>query len=141
MLKQIGSAARKEIEAMSSRKVFLQLNVKVRQNWRDDEKVFARLVTKCLNKTLPGGNYVVLLLFSCLNHRHPGLDRGSPEMETDRILCQTSYDAGAARLAGSQRRFSRLRCCGSPSDCSSRWEGMFSSCFPASSLSLGWSHS
>jgi GTP-binding protein Era len=39
MLKQIGSAARKEIEAMSSRKVFLQLKVKVRQNWRDDEKV------------------------------------------------------------------------------------------------------
>ena len=39
MLKQIGSAARKEIEAMSSRKVFLLLNVKVRQNWRDDEKV------------------------------------------------------------------------------------------------------
>jgi len=39
MLKQIGSAARKEIEAMSNRKVFLQLKVKVRQNWRDDEKV------------------------------------------------------------------------------------------------------
>ena len=39
MLKKIGSAARKEIEAMSSRKVFLQLKVKVRQNWRDDEKV------------------------------------------------------------------------------------------------------
>jgi GTPase len=39
MLKQIGSAARKEIEAMSSRKIFLLLNVKVRQNWRDDEKV------------------------------------------------------------------------------------------------------
>jgi GTP-binding protein Era len=39
MLKQIGSAARKEIEAMSSRKVFLQLKVKVRQNWRDDERV------------------------------------------------------------------------------------------------------
>jgi len=39
MLKQIGSAARKEIESMSSRKVFLLLNVKVRQNWRDDEKV------------------------------------------------------------------------------------------------------
>ena len=39
MLKQIGSMARKEIEAMSSRKVFLQLKIKVRQNWRDDEKV------------------------------------------------------------------------------------------------------
>jgi len=39
MLKQIGSMARKEIEAMSSRKVFLQLKIKVRQNWRDDERV------------------------------------------------------------------------------------------------------
>jgi GTP-binding protein Era len=39
MLKQIGSAARQEIEAMSGRKVFLRLRVKVRKNWRDDEKV------------------------------------------------------------------------------------------------------
>ena len=39
MLKKIGSTARQEIEAMSGRKVFLQLKVKVRQNWRDDEKV------------------------------------------------------------------------------------------------------
>ena len=39
MLKQIGSTARKEIEAMSNRKIFLQLRVKVRQNWRDDDKV------------------------------------------------------------------------------------------------------
>ena len=37
MLKKIGSAARKEIEVMSGRKVFLQLRVKVRKNWRDDE--------------------------------------------------------------------------------------------------------
>jgi len=39
MLKKIGTAGRKEIEAMSGRKVFLQLSVKVRKNWRDDEKV------------------------------------------------------------------------------------------------------
>ena len=39
MLKQIGTAARREIEAMSGRKVYLQLRVKVRQNWRNDEKV------------------------------------------------------------------------------------------------------
>ncbi|MBN1147842.1 MAG: GTPase Era [Anaerolineales bacterium] len=38
MLKRIGSAARQEIEAMSGRKVFLQLYVKVRKNWRNDEK-------------------------------------------------------------------------------------------------------
>ncbi|MGE5223618.1 MAG: GTPase Era [Omnitrophica WOR_2 bacterium] len=38
MLKKIGSDARKEIETMSGRKVFLQLRVKVRKNWRNDEK-------------------------------------------------------------------------------------------------------
>ena len=39
MLKSIGTAARKEIEAMSGRKVYLQLKVKVRKNWRNDNKV------------------------------------------------------------------------------------------------------
>ncbi|MCI0519742.1 MAG: GTPase Era [Chloroflexi bacterium] len=39
MLKQIGAAARHEIEAMSGRSIFLSLRVKVRKNWRDDEKV------------------------------------------------------------------------------------------------------
>jgi GTP-binding protein Era len=38
MLKRIGTAARQEIEKMSGRKVYLQLKVKVRKNWRDDEK-------------------------------------------------------------------------------------------------------
>ncbi len=36
MIKRIGSAARKEIESMSGRKVFLSLRVKVRKNWRND---------------------------------------------------------------------------------------------------------
>lgn len=36
-LKKIGTAARQEIEAMSGRKVFLRLRVKVRKNWRNDE--------------------------------------------------------------------------------------------------------
>ncbi|HSF80475.1 MAG TPA: GTPase Era, partial [Anaerolineales bacterium] len=39
MLKQIGSAARREIESMSGRSVYLHLRVKVRKNWRNDEKV------------------------------------------------------------------------------------------------------
>jgi GTP-binding protein Era len=38
MLKQIGSNARQEIETMSGRKIFLRLRVKVRKNWRNDEK-------------------------------------------------------------------------------------------------------
>ena len=37
MIKEIGKSARKEIEAMSQRKVFLDLRVKVKANWRDDE--------------------------------------------------------------------------------------------------------
>ena len=36
MLKQIGTHARKQIEAMSGRKVHLDLRVKVRKNWRND---------------------------------------------------------------------------------------------------------
>ena len=42
MLKKIGTAARKEIEAMSGRKVFLRMRVKVKKNWRNDEN-FLRL--------------------------------------------------------------------------------------------------
>jgi GTP-binding protein Era len=37
MLKKIGSSARKEIESMSGRKVFIELRAKVAKDWRDDE--------------------------------------------------------------------------------------------------------
>jgi GTP-binding protein Era len=43
MIKEIGSAARKEIETMSGRKVFLDLRVKVKANWRQDAKELERL--------------------------------------------------------------------------------------------------
>jgi len=36
MLKAIGSTARREIEKMSGRKIFLELRVKVNKNWRND---------------------------------------------------------------------------------------------------------
>jgi GTP-binding protein Era len=39
MLKKIGTAARHEIESATGRKVYLNVKVKVRKNWRDDEKV------------------------------------------------------------------------------------------------------
>jgi GTP-binding protein Era len=39
MIKQIGQAARQQIENMSGRKVYLQLRVKVRPNWRNNESV------------------------------------------------------------------------------------------------------
>lgn len=38
MIKRIGTAARVSIEEMSGRKIFLRLRVKVRKNWRNDEK-------------------------------------------------------------------------------------------------------
>jgi GTPase len=43
MLKAIGSAARKEIEAMGGHKVFLELRVKVEKDWRNNENVLKRL--------------------------------------------------------------------------------------------------
>lgn len=38
MLKKIGTEARKQIEAMSGRRVFLEIRVKVQPGWRDDER-------------------------------------------------------------------------------------------------------
>lgn len=37
MIKEIGTAARKEIEAFIGEKVFLELFVKVKPKWRDNE--------------------------------------------------------------------------------------------------------
>jgi GTP-binding protein Era len=43
MVKAIGSAARPEIELLLGRKVFLELQVKVRPKWRRDERVLDRM--------------------------------------------------------------------------------------------------
>jgi GTP-binding protein Era len=43
MLKRIGTHARREIEAMGGRKVFLELRVKVEKDWRNNENVLKRL--------------------------------------------------------------------------------------------------
>jgi len=43
MLKAIGSTARREIESMSGRKVYLDLRVKVNKNWRNDPFVLKLL--------------------------------------------------------------------------------------------------
>jgi len=50
MLKRIGTAARKEIEKMSGRKVFLELRVKVLKDWRKDEKAMKRFGYKIKKK-------------------------------------------------------------------------------------------
>ena len=50
MLKQIGSSARKEIEEMGGRPVFLELRVKVLKDWRNDENALRRLGYKITKK-------------------------------------------------------------------------------------------
>jgi GTP-binding protein Era len=42
MLKQIGSLAREEIEALTGRKIYLKLRVKVMPDWRNDEQAIGR---------------------------------------------------------------------------------------------------
>jgi GTP-binding protein Era len=39
MIKRIGTEARKDLEEMLDGRVFLDLHVKVRQDWRDDERM------------------------------------------------------------------------------------------------------
>jgi len=43
MLKKIGTAARREIETLTGRKVFLELRVKVMENWRDNPTLLKQL--------------------------------------------------------------------------------------------------
>ena len=50
MMKTIGSQARKEIEEMGGRKVFLELRVKVLKDWRNDESAMMRLGYKIKKK-------------------------------------------------------------------------------------------
>jgi GTP-binding protein Era len=42
MLKRVGTAARKDIEAFVGKQVFLDLRVKVRENWRNNERMLKR---------------------------------------------------------------------------------------------------
>jgi len=46
MIREIGTAAREELEERSGGRYFLDLNVKVRADWRDDERFLATLVTE-----------------------------------------------------------------------------------------------
>jgi GTP-binding protein Era len=43
LIKAIGTAARKELEAFFDAKVFLDLHVKVKESWRDDERLLDSL--------------------------------------------------------------------------------------------------
>jgi GTPase len=43
MLKSIGTDARKELEALVGQKVFLELHVRVREGWRDDDRFLQEL--------------------------------------------------------------------------------------------------
>lgn len=50
MLKAIGTAARKEIEELGGRKIFLELRVKVLKDWRNDEAALKRFGYKIKKK-------------------------------------------------------------------------------------------
>jgi GTP-binding protein Era len=43
MIRRIGTLARKEIEQMSGRKVYLELHVKVLPRWRNDDRSLRHL--------------------------------------------------------------------------------------------------
>jgi GTP-binding protein Era len=43
MLKQIGTLARKDAEKLLGTKIFLQLWVKVKKGWREDERMLKNL--------------------------------------------------------------------------------------------------
>lgn len=51
MIKKIGIMARREIEAMSGRKVYLELRVKVLKNWRNNPAYLKRLGYKLLSRS------------------------------------------------------------------------------------------
>ncbi|HSS45771.1 MAG TPA: GTPase Era, partial [Thermoanaerobaculia bacterium] len=44
MIREIGKAAREELEASSGRRYFLELTVQVREDWRNDDRFLAKLV-------------------------------------------------------------------------------------------------
>ncbi len=56
MMKSIGSAARKQIEEMGGRKVFLELRAKVLKDWRNDESAMQRLGYRIETKKKRRGN-------------------------------------------------------------------------------------
>ena len=43
MIKKIGQDARREIEKLTGRKIFLELRVKVMKNWRNDENLLRQM--------------------------------------------------------------------------------------------------
>jgi GTP-binding protein Era len=44
MIKEIGLSARMDLEALLGTKVYLELQVKVRERWNEDEKQIARVL-------------------------------------------------------------------------------------------------
>ena len=46
MIKKIGQDARREIEKLTERKIYLELRVKVMKNWRDNENLLLQLGIK-----------------------------------------------------------------------------------------------
>ena len=43
LIKEVGSASRKELEEMLDKKVYLELTVKTNPNWREDKEILTRM--------------------------------------------------------------------------------------------------
>ncbi|HAH20444.1 MAG TPA: GTPase Era, partial [Candidatus Omnitrophica bacterium] len=43
VIKEVGSASRKELEGMLDKKVYLELTVKTNPDWREDKEILKRM--------------------------------------------------------------------------------------------------
>ena len=43
VIKEVGSASRKELEGMLDKKVYLELTVKTNPDWREDKEIIKRM--------------------------------------------------------------------------------------------------
>ncbi len=46
MIRDIGTAAREELESQTSRRFYLELTVRVKPDWRNDERFLSRLIAE-----------------------------------------------------------------------------------------------
>ena len=103
MIKKIGTQARKEIETMSGRKVFLSLHTKVNKNWRNDSDAL-QLMGYAVSKERDN---VHLALFCGGGVRLPGLGMHLERLESSVVHCQTCHPDVSHPVDGAGERLAR----------------------------------
>ena len=91
MIKLIGTEARKELEASLECKVYLDLRVKVKSDWRDDERVLDDL-------GLPGNDSLSRTI-----------SRGARRVQTRELSCQAHAFFVGLELLASQTEYTSGR--------------------------------